>query len=467
MQFFGFQVSRVRKDTGSIVPQVNSRWWQRILEPYSGAWQRNVECDSRENVLAFAAVYACITRIANDIAKMPLLLVEKSADGIWSVVDRQSPFWPVLRKPNAWQNRIQFIICWLLSKLQTGNAYILKQRDGRGMVVALYVLDPYKVKCHYTASGQVFYALSRDDLSGLAVEVNVPASEIIHDLMNPLFHPLAGVSPLYACGMAATQGNRIQANSAVFFENNSMPSGILSAPGEIPDTEAEKWKAGWTANFSGQNRGKVAILGGGLKYEAISKTAGESQLIEQLRWTAEDVARAFGVPLYKINAGPVPVSNNVEALNAQYYSDTLQSLIEAIELCLDEGLGIGEGSQNPTLGTEFDLDVLLRMDSATKIETLAKGTGAGIYAPNEARRRVNLPPVTGGASPLMQEQNYSLEALAKRDAKPDPFASAPPPAPPPPADDPEPDPEEERAALVTAKAEIARLARAALGLETR
>ena len=429
MQLFGFQVSRVRKDTGSLVPAVNSRWWQRIVEPFPAAWQRNVECDSRENVLAFAAVYACITRIANDIAKMPILLVEKTNESVWKLVDRQSPFWPVLRKPNAWQNRIQFFTCWLLSKLQTGNAYILKQRDARGIVTALYVLDPLRVKCHYTASGQVFYSLGRDDLSGLAVEVNVPASEIIHDLMNPLFHPLAGVPPLYACGMAATQGNRIQANSAVFFENNSMPSGILSAPGEIPDSEASKWKEGWTENFSGRNRGKVAILGGGLKYEAISKTAGESQLIEQLRWTAEDVARAFGVPLYKINAGPVPVSNNVEALNAQYYSDTLQSLIEAIELCMDEGLGIGEGSQNPTLGTEFDLDVLLRMDSATQIETLAKGTGAGIYSPNEARAKLDLPPVTGGASPLMQEQNYSLEALAKRDSKPDPFGSAAPAAP--------------------------------------
>ena len=36
-------------------------------------------------------------------------------------------------------------------------------------------------------------------------------------------------------------------------------------------------------------------------------TADEAQMIEQLRWTAEDVARAYGMPLYKINAGPVSV----------------------------------------------------------------------------------------------------------------------------------------------------------------
>jgi len=411
VNLLGLQISRIKKDYS--VPQ-NPRWWNRILEPSTGAWQRNLECDSPERVQAFAAVYACMTRIANDIAKMPMLLVERDDNGIWSKVNRASPFWPVLRKPNSYQNRIQFFCTWILSKLQSGNAYVLKQRDGRGIVVALYVLDPSRVWPMVTADGRVFYRLAQDDLSQLTDAINVPASEIIHDLMNPLFHPLAGVSPLFACGLAATQGNNIQRNSAFFFENSSMPSGILFSPGEVPDATAEAWKDGWQKAFGGRNRGKVAILGGGLKYEALTMTADDSQMIEQLRWTAEDVARAFGVPLYKINAGPVPVSNNVEALNAQYYSDTLQTMIESIELCLDEGLGLG-ASPNENLGTEFDLSVLLRMDSATQLDMLSKGVAAAIYSPNEARARRNLPPVEGGETPYLQQQNYSLAALAKRD----------------------------------------------------
>jgi hypothetical protein len=50
---------------------------------------------------------------------------------------------------------------------------------------------------------------------------------------------------------------------------------------------------------------------------------------------------------------------------------------------------------------------------------------------------MSLPPVDGGDSPMIQQQNFSLAALAKRDAKDDPFATAPKPAPvPPPANDP-------------------------------
>ena len=52
----------------------------------------------------------------------------------------------------------------------------------------------------------------------------------------------------------------------------------------------------------------------------------------------------------------------------------------------------------------------------------AEAVKSGIKAPNEGRRRLNLPPKNGGDSPYMQQQNYSLEALARRDAQPDPWA---------------------------------------------
>jgi hypothetical protein len=67
-------------------------------------------------------------------------------------------------------------------------------------------------------------------------------------------------------------------------------------------------------------------------------------------------------------------------------------------------------------GTEFDLDDLLRMDTATKVKAAADAVGSGTMAPNEARRRYfGLGPTDGGESPYLQVQNYSLAALAKRD----------------------------------------------------
>lgn len=426
MKIFGFSIYR-EKAAGYQRPDNRGGWWPIIKESFSGAWQQNVEV-KQESVLSFHAVFACQTLIASDIAKLRVKLVQQDSDGIWNEV-KNPAYSPVLRKPNRFQTRIQFFENWVLSKLQRGNAYILKERDGRGVVVRLYVLDPTLVVPLVADDGAVYYELLVDRLAGLSERVIVPAREIIHDRFNCFFHPLVGLSPIFANGLSAMQGLAIQDNSALFFANGSQPGGVLSAPGAIAPETAERLKAHWDANYTGKNRGKVAVLGDGLKFEAMAAKATDSQMIEQLKWSAEVVCSTYHVPSYMVGVGQAPSYNNIEALNAQYYTQCLQILLESIELCLDEGLGTGE-----TLGTEFDLDQLLKMDSATMMEVLDKSSGK--LTPNEQRKKLGLKPKAGGDSPMLQQQNYSLEALAKRDLQADPFGSAPAPAPEaPPAND--------------------------------
>jgi HK97 family phage portal protein len=394
-------------------------WWS-IFEAAPGNWQQNVEV-SYDSVLSNHADFACRTLIASDISKLRIKLVAKDSDGIWSETSNAA-YSPVLRKPNSFQNRIQFMESWVLSKLQRGNAYILKQRDGRGVVVKLYVLDPTMVTPLVSDDGSVFYQLSKDPLGGVEDSIIVPAREIIHDRFNCFFHPLVGLSPIFAGGLAAMQGLAVQNDSTLFFQNGARPGGVLTAPGAIADDTASRLKAYWDANFSGKNSGKVAVLGDGLKYEAMRAKATDSQLIEQLKWSGEVVCSTYHVPPYKIGLGPMPTASNVQSLNVEYYSQCLQVLLESIELCLDEGLGMGEN-----IGTELDTDNLLRMDSVTQMEMLDKSKG--IMSPNEQRRKLDLKPKAGGESPMLQQQNFSLEALAKRDAQADPFGTAPAPKP--------------------------------------
>lgn len=408
--------------------QSRGGWWPVVGESYPGAWQNNVEV-TVDTVVANSAVFACVTLIASDIAKMRLRLVEQDSDGIWTETDSPS-FSPVLRKPNRYQNRIQFFYWWMASKLLHGNTYAIKARDDRRIVQALYILDPTRCRPLVAPDGSVYYELKTDHLSGLRENdaLIVPASEIIHDVGFPLFHPLVGVSPIYACGVAALQGIRIQNNSSMFFANGSKPGGVLTAPGQISPETASRVKTYWDENFTGDNMGKVAVLGDGLKYEAMTVNAHDAQLIEQLEWTGKDVCTAYRVPGYKIGVGPAPQYNNVEALDQQYYSQRLQFDIESLELVMDEGLGLAPNKvEGRRLGVEFDLDDLLRMDSATMMATLEKGRN--YYTPNDGRKRLGLKPVVGGDVVLRQQQDFSLEALAKRDAQVDPFGTTAPSAP--------------------------------------
>jgi HK97 family phage portal protein len=414
MRILGLSITR-EKATDQLSSVDNRGWWPIIKESFAGAWQQNVEV-KLDSALSFHAVFACQTLISSDIAKLRVKLVAQDSDGIWSET-KSAAYSPVLRKPNGFQNRIQFFENWVLSKLQKGNTYVLKQRDGRGVVTRLYVLDPSRVKPLVSESGDVFYELNTDNLAGLTERLVVPAREIIHDRFNCFFHPLVGLSPIFANGLAAMQGLAIQNNSTRLFQNGARPGGILTAPGEIGDETAARLKAYWDGNFTGTNAGKVAVLGDGLKFEQLSTNAVDAQLIEQLKWTAEVVCSTYHVPPYKIGIGQQPTYNNVQALNTEYYSQCLQILIESIEVCLDEGLGTGE-----TLGTEFDVDNLLRMDSVTQMQVLKEG--AGILKIDEMRAKLDRKPVEGGDAVYLQQQNYSLAALAKRDAQEDPFGKA-------------------------------------------
>lgn len=408
-----------RKKSGTLAPVENARgWWPLIREPYAGAWQRN-EPVSVDTSLAFSAVYACVTLLASDVAKLRIKLVQRQAGNRWAEIHEGSPFLPVLRKPNRYQTRHQFMENWMGSKLIHGNTYALKQRDNRGIVIGLYLLDPNQVTPLVAPDGAVYYQLKRDDLSGIGEDETVPASEIIHDRMNCLFHPLVGISPLYACGHSALMGSNITKNSAQFFGNRAEPGGILTAPGSISQDTADRLKEHWDQYRGGGERfASIAVLGDGLKFEPFTMKAVDAQLIEQLQWSAADVARCFHVPPHMIGAGPTPNYATVEQLNSAYYSQTLQALLESTEAALDDGLAFPLG-----MGVEFDTAELLRMDTATRWKSYSEGIIGGWLTPNEARAKEDLAPVAGGDTPYLQQQNFSLQALARRDAEGDPFGA--------------------------------------------
>lgn len=437
----------VPANTMPVTTPVTGGWPYTIREPFTGAWQRNQEIVP-ESLLANPTVFACVTLIAGDVAKLRPKLTERDGD-IWKETTNPA-YSPVLRQPNPYQNHIQFKESWLLSKLSRGNTYGLMQRDARGVVTSVYVLDPCAVLPLVAPDGEVFYQLKSSRwlmLTGVnqfALEAYppmfqglehaadgayvVPASEIMHDRFNCLYHPLIGMSPLYAAGMPALAGLTIGNNANRFWDNAARPSGILTAPGAISDATAQRLKEYWVENFTGRKSGSVAVLGDGLKFEGMTMTAIDSQLIEQLKWSAETICSVFHVPTFKAGAGPMPTYQNGEILNSIYYTDCLQTLIEAYEQVFDDGLGLGLD-----LAVELDLNTLLRMDTAARYKSHSDAIAGGWMSPNEARQLENLEPVEGGDTPYMQQQNWSLASLAER---PPPGSTPPAPAPAPaPADD--------------------------------
>lgn len=371
-----------------------------------------------EKLLTHYAVFSCLSLISQDIAKLPFVVVKKNSSDVLQRVD--SPYLKSLRKPNYYQNHIQFKEAWIYSKLMYGNTYALAVRDSAGVIIGHHILDPKSVTPCVSDSGYVYYKLASDKLSGIDEEVMVPAREVIHDRFNCLFHPLVGISPLYAASASVEQGLKIQENSATFFGNKAVPSGLLTAPGSIGDDTAKRMKEHWESNYSGNGAGKVAVLGDGLKFEPMSMTALDSQLIEQLKLTAEVVCALFKVNPYLAGISDKRPQETVEGIYLEYLQKTLHFHIESMEAVLDDAYEL----DGVTESIDLDITNLLRMDTLNRYKSHGEALKAAFKTINEVRAEEGLNPVTGGETPYLQQQNYSLEALSKRDAKDDPFAKA-------------------------------------------
>ncbi|MDP5677838.1 phage portal protein [Pseudomonas aeruginosa] len=385
---------------------VSRGWWPLIREPFSGAWQRNKE-ERIDTLLQYPTLYACVSRIATDIGKMPFSLKAKNSNGIWEVIESPA-FSPVLRKPNHYQTAQQFREHWSLSKKTQGNTYALKGRDMRGVVIGLYILDPCRVMPLVSDSGEVFYQLYTDNLNLLPdgeTDLIVPATEIIHDRCICPFHPLIGLPPIAAAYWPALKNMRILRSSSEFFANNAQPSGILSAPGAISDGTADRLRAYWNENFTGANAGKVAVVGDGLQFVSLASKSVDSQMVEQLRYSDEQICQPFGIPPFKVGLGSIPAGLGVDAINQLYYDDALQADIQAMECLLSEGLN--------TYPYKVDLDesVLMRMDAGKKADYHKTLIDGSIETINDARMSFNLAPLAGGDTVYMQMQDMPLDQV--------------------------------------------------------
>lgn len=375
-------------------------------EPFAGAWQRNVECanGAGPNILAYGAVYSCINIISSDVSRLPLRVLRLSEKG-----NREphvnSPYFRLMLTPNGFQTMQQFLQHYMCSKLITGNTYVLLLRDSRGVVNEMYVLDPRRVQVLVTEEGDIYYRLAQDPVNGVDRELTVPARDILHDRMSPFWSPLVGVSPLFSAAVTAMMGARIQMNSEQFFANMSRTSGVLVTPNKMEAATAKRLQAEWEQNYSGKGLGRTAVLTNGLDYKPLGYVnANEATLVDQLRWSNENIGQIYRVPNHKLGGINKTTFRNAEQMAREYYNDCLAYHLESIENCFDRALGLsGTGTE-----IEFDLRSMFRMETDARYTAHHVALNAGFKSINEVRAEEDLPPVKGGEEPRVQMQNIPL-----------------------------------------------------------
>lgn len=432
---------------------VSGGWLPAAWGQYLNHWQMDLD---PLQAPGSSIVEACVWAYVRAIAQLPGYHRRELDNGGTETITT-SALARLLRSPNGYQTPSDFLVHLIRSLLLNGNSYWIAQRNDRAEVTALHWTDPRACRVREVAVGgqafrEVFYEIGAnplfefDSILGRS-NLIVPARDVLHVKLATPRHPLIGETWLAALATELGQNAAIN-NSLTSAAANMRPAGVIHTELELTGAQIEDTKKRWAETASRMISGDVPILTRGLKFQPITMSAEDQQIIDQKKLNNQTVAAIFGVPAILLGITDTGTQKSAEAVMAEWLAAGLGWLINHIEVALDQFIGlnmdsIGKGREY----TEFDTRALLRSAFKDRIDGLSKGVIGGIYAPNEARRLEGLPAAMDGDEPRVQQQVVPLSAWDQK-----PAAAPAPPDPPPsktPAEDAPALSDDEVAALTT------------------
>ena len=208
---------------------------------------------------------------------------------------------------------------------------------------------------------------------------------------------LIGLSPLAYARNAIGLSLGAEEFASKFYQNGGKPGGILTIDKVLSDDQRKAVRKNFGAITEGaENAHRLMVLEAGMNYQQVQINPQELQMLETRKYQTEDIARFFGVHsiLINDNSSTTAWGSGIEQLMLGFYKLTIKPYLTRWEQELTHSLLSVE--QQRRFIIEFNFEGLLRGDTAGRAEYYNKMVGSPTMTINEARKRENLPPVTGG-----------------------------------------------------------------------
>ena len=365
-----------------------------------------------DTAIGSTAVWACVRVISESLATLPLSVYERMDRG--RELRRGHPLYSILHDaPNIRQTAVEFREQMLASLLLYGNSYSLIERWPSGRVRYLFPLraDRVTVRTDVTTDNEPIPGLIYQYQSG-SKTLNYPADQILH-VRGLSSDGLVGLSPITVHRQAVEVEQAEREFAGRFFGNNARPGGILKTQGRLSADAATRLKASWESVHRGLgNAHRVAVLEEGMDWVPMSMPLNDAQFIEQRRFSLEEIARIFRVPLHMVGDLSRATFSNIEHQSIEFVTNTIRPWAVRLEQSINNALFFP--SEVGTFYAEHSLDALLRGDVASRYAAYAIGRQWGWYSANDVRERENLNPITGGdlyLSPMNMVDQAQLQPV--------------------------------------------------------
>lgn len=351
-----------------------------------------------DNALRFPAVAAPIRLIASALSVMPLELFTRLDNGGRERADADPLFDLVHTRPNAWQSSARFRRMIVSTMLSWGNGYA---RIVNPLApTALEPLHPRRTFPYRDSQNRIWY---RHHPKTGPVQT-LADFEVLHFRYGEAKddEDLEAESPIVANRETIALAMSCAEYLARFFSNSAAPRGVLEASGSMTKEVANQTRSDWEARYQGlDNAHRIAILPSGLQYKPIGMSHADGQILELYRQVCSDIAhKIYGLPPHLTGDTEKSTSwgSGIEQQNIGYVQHVLQPIIEEVEQALDGQLLTPR--QRRGMFFEMNVDGLLRGDFKSRMDGYALAIQWGLMTPNEVRRLMNMPPITGGDSRL-------------------------------------------------------------------
>lgn len=354
------------------------------------------------NVLQIPAIWECVNKITRSMSGLPVDILRRVDDDGNTERVTSGPMYDLLnRQPNAYMTPADFLKTITLNYLIHGNAYVrIDKARGADYIAALTPLNPEQVTTEYENGRVIYKYYSEND-----EVIKYSSADIMH--WKGIGNGLVGLSTVDFASTTLTEAVSAQDASIEIFRNKGKLNGILAA--ETPLLN-KKQTDDFLDRFGEMKNADLGmpLLPAGFKFQPVSLSPAETQLLSTREFIVKEFSRWFGIP-YGLLTGD---GGDLVELSNYFYETTILPMCIELEQVIQQKI-----IKDPDIHVKFRTSILKRMSDQTRVSMQTSYVQNGLRTRNELRREDGLGRIEGADELTAQNNLYPLDKLGQQNAQ--------------------------------------------------
>jgi HK97 family phage portal protein len=356
--------------------------------------------DTNRNVLSEVTYYTCLKKLSETLATMPLKFYQQTENGREKAKSTRASKLLTVR-PNPVMTPTTFWTTVETNRNHFGNGFVWIRRkftkQKYGGKIEILDMWPMPSKCVtllmddkgvFGQQGKLYYQYD-DSKSGETYVFN--QDDVMHFKTWLSFDGISGEPVKSILKNTLSGGLESQEFMNSLYKQGLTASMALQYTGDLDENRRKALQAKYEGFLTGaKNAGRVVPVPVGFQLQPLNVSLTDAQFFELKKYTALQIAAAFGIKPNQINDYEKSSYANSESQQLSFLVDTMLYILKLYEDEINYKLLTDEERENGFY-YKFNEKVLLRADNKTQSEMLKNYAQAAIYTPNEAREYLDKP----------------------------------------------------------------------------